>query len=142
ILEELYENIEPIDDFLAIKICFLYLEVVLLQKEPETALQILNFLEKPNAFHSLLKPERKNLAEAPRPIEDEEEVEGEQMREEEEQPVEAVAAAAASATTEQPEKPEGPLPSLVFGAFLQRHGRAPDAISPIEFKFSCMTYKI
>jgi len=137
ILEELFENIEPIDDFLAIKICFLLLEVVLLQKEPEQALQILNFLEKPNAFHSLLKPERKPL-EAPRPIEDEEEVEGEQIREEEE-PAEAVAAAA---DTQQPEKPEGPLPSLVFGACLQRHGRAPDAISPIEFRFTCLTYKI
>ena len=64
----------------------------------------------------------------------------------------------------QPEKPEGPLPSLVFGASwprlllkaaefkrpvgkpaeacLQRHGRAPDAISPIEFRFTCLTYKI
>ncbi|CAE7367335.1 Cnot10 [Symbiodinium natans] len=136
ILEELFENIEPIDDFLAIKICFLLLEVVLLQKEPEQALQILNFLEKPNAFHSLLKPERKNL-EAPACIEDEEVVEGETR--EEEEPAEAVAAAA---DAQQPEKPEGPLPSLVFGACLQRHGRAPDAISPIEFKFTCLTYKI
>ena len=27
-------------------------------------------------------------------------------------------------------------------ACLQRHGRAPDAISPIEFRFTCLTYKI
>ncbi|CAE7840046.1 CNOT10 [Symbiodinium sp. CCMP2592] len=138
ILEELFKKIELIDDFLAIKICFLLLEVVLLQKEPDQALQILNFLEQPNAFQSLLKPERKPL-EAPRSIEDEEEVEGEHIREEDEEPAEAVAAAA---DIQQPEKPEGPLPSLVFGACLQRHGRAPDAISPIEFRFTCLTYKI
>ena len=37
------------------------------------------------------------------------------------------------------------LPKNLFTtsqACLQRHGRAPDAISPIEFKFTCLTYKI
>ncbi|CAE8650170.1 unnamed protein product, partial [Polarella glacialis] len=48
ILEELFDNIEPIDDFLAIKICFLLLELCLTQREPEQAVQVLTYLEKPN----------------------------------------------------------------------------------------------
>lgn len=36
----------------------------------------------------------------------------------------------------------GPLPSLVFGAFLLKHGRAPDTISPAEFKFNCLVYRV
>lgn len=46
----------------------------MLQREPEQGAPVLAVLEKPNAFHSLLKPERpqqKSLE--PAPIDDEEE---------------------------------------------------------------------
>merc|ERR1719353_1280164 len=58
ILEDLFVNIEPIDDFLAIKICFLLLELCLLQREPELAVGVLAYLEKPNAFMTVFRTER------------------------------------------------------------------------------------
>ena len=142
ILEELFENIEPIDDFLAIKICFLLLELYLLQREPEQGLNVLTFLEKPQAFHSLLKSDRpdQRKIDALR-MEEEEEGEEGRVREDEEPKVEA---AVAENVDVKPEKQEvtGPLPSLVFGAFLTKHGRAPDTISPAEFKFNCLVYRV
>lgn len=149
ILEELFDNIEPIDDFLAIKICFLLLELCLLQREPEQGGQVLTVLEKPNAFHSLLKqerPERPKSLEAPRMEEEEEGDEGHAGHADEEpkEPKEEPVAVAETVDVGKPEKQDvkGPLPSLVFGAFLTRHGRAPDVISPAEFKFNCLVYRV
>lgn len=146
ILEELFDNIEPIDDFLAIKICFLLLELCLLQREPEQGVPVLQVLEKPNAFHSLLKPERPSAKslEAPQ-MDEEEEGEDGHLRDEDGEPKEDLEATVAEhVDIPKPEKQEihGPLPSLVFGAFLTRHGRAPDTISPAEFKFNCFVYRL
>ena len=146
ILEELFDNIEPIDDFLAIKICFLLLELCLLQREPEQGVPVLQVLEKPNAFHSLLKPERPSPKSLETPQMDEEE-EGEDghLREEDVEPKEDIEATVAEhVDSVKPEKQDitGPLPSLVFGSFLTRHGRAPDTISPAEFRFNCLVYRV
>ena len=143
ILEELFDNIEPIDDFLAIKICFLLLELCLLQREPEQGVPVLTSLEKPNAFHSLLKPEkpdRPKSLEAAR-MEEEEEGEEGQLREDPEPKEDPPVAENLEAKVEK-EDVTGPLPSLVFGAFLLKHGRAPDTISPAEFKFNCLVYRV
>merc|ERR1719353_907443 len=64
ILEDLFVNIEPIDDFLAIKICFLLLELCLIQREPELAVGVLAYLEKPNAFMTVFRTERQKEADA------------------------------------------------------------------------------
>lgn len=142
ILEELFDNIEPIDDFLAIKICFLLLELCLLQREPEQGVPVLTSLEKPNAFHSLLKPEKPDRGPKSLEARVEEEEEGEegQVREDPE-PKEDPPVAELEAKVEK-EDVTGPLPSLVFGAFLLKHGRAPDTISPAEFKFNCLVYRV
>eukprot|EP00438_Fugacium_kawagutii_P030223 Skav219516 [mRNA] locus=scaffold30:11667:13913:- [translate_table: standard] len=140
ILEELFDNIEPIDDFLAIKICFLLLELCLLQREPEQGLPVLQLLDKPNAFHSLLK-----LAERPR-LNKIEALEGEEGEEDEERPESKEAPKEEPPVAVEAGKPEkadaGPLPSLVFGGLLAKHGRAPDTISPTEFRFNCLVYRV
>ncbi|CAJ1423434.1 unnamed protein product [Effrenium voratum] len=141
ILEELFENIEPIDDFLAIKICFLLLELCLLQREPEQGVPVLGHLEKPNAFHSLLKQERPGHKNLDTRLDGEDEGEEGDLREEGEAKEEIEVVTAESASDPKPEKREGPLPSLVFGAFLRVHGRAPDSISPAEFRYNCMVYR-
>eukprot|EP00933_Yihiella_yeosuensis_P005503 TRINITY_DN110027_c0_g1_i1.p1 TRINITY_DN110027_c0_g1~~TRINITY_DN110027_c0_g1_i1.p1 ORF type:complete len:1068 (+),score=288.44 TRINITY_DN110027_c0_g1_i1:182-3385(+) len=155
ILEELFDNIEPIDDFLAIKICFLLLELCLMQREPEQAVVVLNYLEKPNAFLTVLRSERRPVAKIEtRPMD---EVDGEEGKEDKGEDgndpggelADTAAAEAtlaserfAEAAAEKPsEAPEGPLPSLTVGAFLPRHGRAPDTISKAEYRFYCLMYR-
>lgn len=150
ILEELFENIEPIDDFLAIKICFLLLELCLLQRDPEQALAVLAYLEKPTAFLTVLRSERPaaKIVEPP-PADGAGDGPG------------AVDGAATTAAPEAakagaeagsgapdgekapaaPAEPEGPLPSLTVGAFLPKHGRAPDTISRAEYRFFCQMYR-
>lgn len=162
ILEELFENIEPIDDFLAIKICFLLLELYLLQRKPEQAVAVIAYLEKPNAFLTVLRSERPKTLE-PRPPPEEVGVADEGGRGSEadedlaspeekaawDAAVEDVAGGASarlSSTTEtggnhSAEPSEGPLPSLAWGAFLPRHGRAPDTISRAEYRFFCLMYR-
>mmetsp|Transcript_96310 Transcript_96310/g.272301 ORF Transcript_96310/g.272301 Transcript_96310/m.272301 type:complete len:1086 (-) Transcript_96310:42-3299(-) len=160
VLEELFENIEPIDDFLAIKICFLLLELCLLQREPEQAIPVLNYLEKPNAFLTVLRSERPAKVEA---RVSEEAAEQEDQREKgqadgevadgtagDAPAADSATPAAASAVVARPaetpsatqgEAPEGPLPSLTLGAFLPRHGRAPDTISRAEYRFYLLMYR-
>jgi len=46
LLEDMFSNIEPIDEFLAFKLCFLLLDVYLLQKQAERAAEVLAYLEK------------------------------------------------------------------------------------------------
>ena len=57
ILEDMFSNIEPIDEFLAFKLCFLLLDVYLLQKQAERAAEVLAYLEK--SFLILTKAEGK-----------------------------------------------------------------------------------
>eukprot|EP00442_Polarella_glacialis_P000769 CAMPEP_0115050414 /NCGR_PEP_ID=MMETSP0227-20121206/1768_1 /TAXON_ID=89957 /ORGANISM="Polarella glacialis, Strain CCMP 1383" /LENGTH=1017 /DNA_ID=CAMNT_0002434261 /DNA_START=44 /DNA_END=3097 /DNA_ORIENTATION=+ len=145
ILEELFDNIEPIDDFLAIKICFLLLELCLTQREPEQAVQVLTYLEKPNAFLTVLRSERpaaKVIDTTPMDdggddLGEKGEDGGEPGAEEE---VVALALPQPPAPKER-EAPEGPLPSLTVGAFLPRHGRAPDTISRAEYRFFVLMYR-
>lgn len=154
ILEELFENIEPIDDFLAIKICFLLLELYLLTREPEQAVHVLAYLEKPNAFLTLLRSNRPAKVDPAKT--GEEMLDGESKVDGEDPPLDELgdAAAAEAAALSAPavimrsetaanadEAPEGPLPSLTLGAFLPRHGRAPDTISRQEYKFYCLMYR-
>mmetsp|Transcript_38620 Transcript_38620/g.111032 ORF Transcript_38620/g.111032 Transcript_38620/m.111032 type:complete len:1048 (-) Transcript_38620:174-3317(-) len=159
ILEELFENIEPIDDFLAIKICFLLLELCLLQRDPEQALAVLAYLEKPTAFLTVLRSERP-VAKVVEPVVGD----GTGAGNGEGSPEASTAAAGVEATkagaeagsgsrspraaTESKEAsaaggdaPEGPLPSLTVGAFLPKHGRAPDTISRAEYRFLCQMYR-
>ena len=55
LLEDMFSNIEPIDEFLAFKLCFLLLDVYLLQRQAERAAEVLAYLEK--SFAALSKPE-------------------------------------------------------------------------------------
>eukprot|EP00928_Gymnodinium_smaydae_P007793 TRINITY_DN12793_c0_g1_i2.p1 TRINITY_DN12793_c0_g1~~TRINITY_DN12793_c0_g1_i2.p1 ORF type:complete len:1041 (+),score=272.00 TRINITY_DN12793_c0_g1_i2:120-3242(+) len=150
LLQELFDNIEPIDDFLAIKICFLLLELHLIQRDPEEALPVLQHLEKPNAFLTLLGGGRSSKMLDTRVGDDSAAAaaagEGDESRSAEKALESAgetgtgagVARAADGAASE---APEGPLPSLVMGSFLSRHGRAPDTISRHEYKFYCTMYR-
>ncbi|CAK0831599.1 unnamed protein product [Prorocentrum cordatum] len=166
ILEELFENIEPIDDFLAIKICFLLLELCLLQREPEQGVTVLAYLEKPNAFLTVLRSERPASKPLAAPAE-ESAADGEEAPKEKPGPGEAeegaedgadqgAADAAEALGDADPLRAlearggapppaeaaaEGPLPSLAVGAFLPRHGRAPDTISRAEYRFMCLMYR-
>ena len=55
ILEDMFSNIEPLDEFLAFKLCFLLLDVYLLQRQAERAGEVLTYLEK--SFTLLTKVE-------------------------------------------------------------------------------------
>ena len=55
LLEDMFSNIEPIDEFLAFKLCFLLLDVYLLQRQAERAAEVLAYLEK--SFAVLTKGE-------------------------------------------------------------------------------------
>ena len=55
LLEDMFSNIEPIDEFLAFKLCFLLLDVYLLQRQAERAAEVLAYLEK--SFANLTKGE-------------------------------------------------------------------------------------
>lgn len=55
ILEEMFANIEPVDEFLAFKACFLLLDVQILQRHVEKATEVLAYLER--SFAILTKPE-------------------------------------------------------------------------------------
>ena len=44
LLEDMFSNIEPIDEFLAFKLCFLLLDVYLLQRQAERAAEVLAYL--------------------------------------------------------------------------------------------------
>ena len=46
LLEDMFSNIEPIDEFLAFKVCFLLLDVYLLYRQAERAAEVLATLEK------------------------------------------------------------------------------------------------
>eukprot|EP00406_Dinophysis_acuminata_P021164 CAMPEP_0179349900 /NCGR_PEP_ID=MMETSP0797-20121207/74478_1 /TAXON_ID=47934 /ORGANISM="Dinophysis acuminata, Strain DAEP01" /LENGTH=1078 /DNA_ID=CAMNT_0021064795 /DNA_START=84 /DNA_END=3320 /DNA_ORIENTATION=+ len=168
ILEELFENIEPIDDYLAIKICFLLLELCLLQREPEQAITVLAYLEKPNAFLTVLRSERpaakgveSRACEEGGDADDAKEktrggdaddagddsagdASSEALGNSEPRAVgsgRSAGPASAEPAARQGEASEGPLPSLTLGAFLPRHGRAPDTISRAEYRFYCLMYR-
>jgi len=55
ILEEMFSNIEPVDEFLVFRVCFLLLDVYLLQKQAEKATEVLAYLER--SFLALTKVE-------------------------------------------------------------------------------------
>jgi CCR4-NOT transcription complex subunit 10 len=57
ILEDMFSNIEPIDEFLALKLCFLLLDVYLLQRQTDRATEVLAYVEK--AFAALTKADGK-----------------------------------------------------------------------------------
>eukprot|EP00427_Karlodinium_veneficum_P002160 CAMPEP_0169156240 /NCGR_PEP_ID=MMETSP1015-20121227/53873_1 /TAXON_ID=342587 /ORGANISM="Karlodinium micrum, Strain CCMP2283" /LENGTH=950 /DNA_ID=CAMNT_0009226951 /DNA_START=46 /DNA_END=2894 /DNA_ORIENTATION=+ len=157
ILEELFVNIEPIDDFLAIKICFLLLELCLLQREPEQAFAVLAYLEKPNAFLTVLRSERPKGVEPSADVDTDDITNGSQAKDTElvdglEASSETIGAAELqavggssdkrSAVVAAPEEPpEGPLPSLTVGSFMPRHGRPPDNISRAEYRFFVLMYR-
>jgi len=46
LLEDMFSNIEPIDELLAFKVCFLLLDVYLLQRQPDKAAEVLSYLER------------------------------------------------------------------------------------------------
>merc|ERR1712054_662958 len=48
-------GIEPVDDFLAMKICFLLIDTYLQVKDPESAQTVLAYVEKPSVFRLILK---------------------------------------------------------------------------------------
>ena len=54
LLEDMFANIEPIDEFLAFKLCFLLLDVYLIQRHADRATEVLAYLEK--SFATLTKP--------------------------------------------------------------------------------------
>lgn len=55
ILEEMFSNIEPVDEFLVFRVCFLLLDVYLLQKQADKATEVLTYLER--SFLALTKVE-------------------------------------------------------------------------------------
>mmetsp|Transcript_147 Transcript_147/g.327 ORF Transcript_147/g.327 Transcript_147/m.327 type:complete len:697 (-) Transcript_147:137-2227(-) len=55
ILEDMFSNIEPVDEFLVFRVCFLLLDVYLLQKQAEKATEVLAYLER--SFLALTKVE-------------------------------------------------------------------------------------
>uniref|UniRef100_A0A7S4BQF3 CCR4-NOT transcription complex subunit 10 n=1 Tax=Chrysotila carterae TaxID=13221 RepID=A0A7S4BQF3_CHRCT len=55
LLEEMFTNIEPVDEFLAFKACFLLLEVLLLQRQADRAGEVLAYLER--SYATLTKVE-------------------------------------------------------------------------------------
>jgi len=54
-LEEIFSNIEPVDEFLAFKACFLLLDLQILQRQVDKATEVLAYLERSYAL--LTKPE-------------------------------------------------------------------------------------
>jgi len=46
VLEDMFSNVEPIDELLAFKVCFLLLDVYLLQRQPDKAVEVLAYLER------------------------------------------------------------------------------------------------
>eukprot|EP00929_Paragymnodinium_shiwhaense_P119283 TRINITY_DN91171_c0_g1_i1.p1 TRINITY_DN91171_c0_g1~~TRINITY_DN91171_c0_g1_i1.p1 ORF type:complete len:1053 (+),score=262.09 TRINITY_DN91171_c0_g1_i1:112-3159(+) len=150
ILEDLFSNIEPIDDYLAIKICFLLLELRLIEREPELALPVLAYMEKNNVFLTVLPRERSTKTDLPLGDDGGDGEEGRSKADGEEGGNESSADASSAAPpaavafaskAQEAEVFEGPLPSLSLGAFLPRHGRAPDRISPHEFRFYVLMYR-
>ena len=143
LLDSLFENIEMIDDFLAIKICFLLLELCLLQRAPEQGLHVLHFLENSKALHGLLKPERPRTSHVD--MGEEGHFGGQEWAVELEASTALAVQRLEHPALEKQEShgmPPKPLPSLVFGGFLPEHGRAPTKISLAEFKFNCLAYRI
>lgn len=65
ILEEMFSNIEPIDEFLVFRVCFLLLDVYLLQKQADKAGEVLSYLER--SFLTLTKVEGKENGSADAP---------------------------------------------------------------------------
>ena len=65
ILEEMFSNIEPIDEFLVFRVCFLLLDVHLLQKQADKAGEVLSYLER--SFLTLTKVEGKENGSADAP---------------------------------------------------------------------------
>lgn len=61
ILEELYSNIEPIEDYLAQRICFLLIDIYLLLKQTDKGFGVVNHLEKTLA--SVVKSDAQNQQE-------------------------------------------------------------------------------
>ena len=57
LLEDMFTNIEPIDEFLVFRVCFLLLDVHLLQKQADKAGEVLSYLER--SFLTLTKVEGK-----------------------------------------------------------------------------------
>eukprot|EP00742_Colponemidia_sp_Colp-10_P002388 GILJ01002545.1.p1 GENE.GILJ01002545.1~~GILJ01002545.1.p1 ORF type:complete len:867 (-),score=105.63 GILJ01002545.1:201-2801(-) len=140
ILEELFAKIEPIEDFVAVKICFLLLEVYLLMREPYKASLILQFLDKPQTFQTILQHKSMLPNGDGRPVamlstESQRHDNGTANHESH-----VPERAALQVQQLNPEELRSflssrPLPSLVLGNLLTRHGKAPDMIHPLEFKF-------
>lgn len=55
ILEEMFSNIEPVDEFLVFRVCFLLLDVYMLQKQADKATEVLTYIER--SFLALTKVE-------------------------------------------------------------------------------------
>lgn len=64
ILEEMFSNIEPVDEFLAFKACFLLLDVQLLQKQTDKAAEVLSYLERSYATLTKAEVTKENGADA------------------------------------------------------------------------------
>eukprot|EP00743_Colponemidia_sp_Colp-15_P006615 GILK01007129.1.p1 GENE.GILK01007129.1~~GILK01007129.1.p1 ORF type:complete len:823 (-),score=98.39 GILK01007129.1:159-2555(-) len=140
ILEDLFAKIEPIEDFVAVKICFLLLEVYLLMREPYKASLIIQFLDKPQTFQTILQHKSMLSNGEGRPVaimssDSQRHDNGTANHESHVQERAAV-------QVQQPNPEElrsflssRPLPSLVLGNLLTRQGKAPDMIHPLEFKF-------
>lgn len=60
LLEDMFTNIEPIDEFLAFKLCFLLLDVYLLQRQAERAAEVLAQLEKSYAALTKMDGDKQN----------------------------------------------------------------------------------
>ena len=60
LLEDMFANIEPIDEFLAFKVCFLLLDVYLLMRQAERAVEVLGYLDK--SFASLTRADGNGVA--------------------------------------------------------------------------------
>jgi len=60
LLEDMFTNIEPIDEFLAFKLCFLLLDVYLLQRQAERAAEVLAQLEKSYAVLTKMDGDKQN----------------------------------------------------------------------------------
>ena len=58
LLEDMFANIEPIDEFLAFKLCFLLLDVYLIQRHADRATEVLAYLEKSFATLTAAHPRR------------------------------------------------------------------------------------
>ncbi|CEM04325.1 unnamed protein product [Vitrella brassicaformis CCMP3155] len=163
ILEDLFKRIEPVDDFLAVKICLLLMELYLTIREPERAADVLAYFEKPQAFPTLWKtPENKDAnglppstspdqpapdahadaapehAQAAKDDQQQQQSQQQQQQQQQQQPSQQQGEESAEG---QQGAERQLLPALVLGSYLPYHGRSPETISASEFKFFTQLYR-